>query len=148
MRKILTIAGLALCFCAAARGQSVAPCNGNVGFAPQCKDSQTITTSGNSIKIYGNGGLAFAAEEVIAGSPSTVSIVIAGCGDSGTCTTLDYFMANFSGGVSLVGWYQWSNLTHNPGITDATGATLTPAGQAMVDLYAALKAIGVIPAAQ
>lgn len=58
---------------------------------PQCLDSQTITTSGNAVTITGNGGLAAAFELIIAGSPSTVSIVTRGCGDSGTCTTLDTY---------------------------------------------------------
>ena len=52
----------------------------------------------------------------------------------------DAFFTRLSLGVSLLGWYQWDNLTHSPGVTDLTGLDLTPAGQAMVELYAALKA--------
>jgi hypothetical protein len=53
---------------------------------------------------------------------------------------LDAFMTRLSYDVTLMGWYQWDNLTHSPGITDLTGLDLSPAGQAMVDLYAAFEA--------
>jgi hypothetical protein len=56
-----------------------------------CTDTQTITTSGASIKIPNNGGLIPSFEEVIVGSPSTVSIAIQGCGVSGTCDGIDSY---------------------------------------------------------
>jgi hypothetical protein len=87
MRKITAILALGmLTMLARAAPAQVAACKNNA--APQCRDSQVISTSGGSINVYGNGALAGAFEEIIAGSPATVSIVIQGCADGGTCTTV------------------------------------------------------------
>lgn len=56
-----------------------------------CNDSQSITTSGTTITVSSNGGLAASFEEVITGSPATVSIVVSGCMPTGTCDTLDTY---------------------------------------------------------
>jgi hypothetical protein len=57
----------------------------------QCSDSQTISTSGNTITIPSNGGLVPTFEEVFNGSPATVSVTINGCGGGGTCDLLDTY---------------------------------------------------------
>lgn len=56
---------------------------------PLCTDSQTITSSGSTVTVRNNGAVTAGFEEVISGSPATVSIVIAGCSQGGTCDTLD-----------------------------------------------------------
>jgi hypothetical protein len=89
----------------------VGACKANA--APQCRDSQVISASGNSINVWGNGALSGAFEEVIAGSPNTVSIVIQGCADGGTCTTLDTYttVANSVRVPSIVAPYAYYNIT-------------------------------------
>ncbi len=50
----------------------------------------TISTSGTSTTIRNEvGAVTVSFEEIIAGAPATVSIVIAGCESGGTCTTLE-----------------------------------------------------------
>ena len=90
MKKLtVLLAVAAICVSAAGLRAQVGACSAN--FTPQCKDTQTIATSGSTATIRSNGGLAAVFEEVITGSPATVSIVIQGCGDAGTCTTLDTY---------------------------------------------------------
>ena len=54
--------------------------------------SDTISRSGGTV-TFGNplGALTVAFEEIIAGSPATVSIVIQGCMQGGTCSTVDTY---------------------------------------------------------
>lgn len=56
-----------------------------------CIDSSTISTSGGSyvIPLAARGFSAITVEELIAGSPSTMTVLIQGCGKGGTCDTLD-----------------------------------------------------------
>jgi len=83
MKKLtVLLAVAAICVSAAGLRAQVGACSAN--FTPQCKDTQTIATSGSTATIRSNGGLAAVFEEVITGSPATVSIVIQGCGDAGT----------------------------------------------------------------
>lgn len=56
-----------------------------------CIHNVTITTSGTTVRIPNNGGLVPSFEELITGAPSTVSIVILGCGMQNTCDTLDTY---------------------------------------------------------
>ena len=81
--------------------------------SPQCRDSQVISSSGAYITVYGNGGLAASFEEVIAGSPSTVSIVVKGCGEAGTCSTLDTYttVANAIRAPSIIAPYAYYTVT-------------------------------------
>lgn len=54
--------------------------------------TQIVTVSGNSVPFpNGNGSMHVSFEELIAGSPATVSIVIQGCMTGGTCDTLDTY---------------------------------------------------------
>jgi hypothetical protein len=75
--------------CALPLAAQTGNCNQQV--SRTCTDSQTITTSGASITIQNNGGLVPSFEEIIVGSPSTISIIIKGCGLSSTCDILDTY---------------------------------------------------------
>jgi|ERR1039458_5790667 hypothetical protein len=89
MKKLISIIAILATACVLQAQQSPGACNNLI--APMCRDSQTISTSAASITVQGNGGLVATFEEIIAGSPSTVSVVIKGCGDAGVCTTLDTY---------------------------------------------------------
>ncbi|MGH9522727.1 MAG: hypothetical protein ACRD3E_09375 [Terriglobales bacterium] len=57
-----------------------------------CRNSQTISTSGNSVTINNYVGAVTSTFEVkIAGAPDTVNVVIQGCMKGGTCDTLDTY---------------------------------------------------------
>lgn len=62
-----------------------------LAFAERQTDSQTISSSGTSTAKIGNtsGSVTASFEEIISGTPATVSIVIKGCKASGTCDTLE-----------------------------------------------------------
>lgn len=52
----------------------------------------TITSSGQNLAFQnGNGAVTLSVEEIINGAPATVSIVIQGCKNGGTCATLDTY---------------------------------------------------------
>lgn len=52
----------------------------------------SITSSGGQLSFPNSvGGMTVSVEELISGSPSTVSIVIQGCKNGGTCATLDTY---------------------------------------------------------
>ena len=89
----------------------VGACKANA--APQCRDSQVISASGNSIEVWGNGALTGGFEEVIAGTPDSVSIVIQGCADGGTCTTLDTYatVANSVRAPAIAAPYAYYKIT-------------------------------------
>lgn len=99
MKKLLLIAVIcAFCNIAFAQG-------GNCGqaVAPVCTDDETIAVSGHSITFGTNGGQNVSIEEVIAGAPSTVSIVTQACGHAGTCSTVDTYttVANVIRSITL-----------------------------------------------
>ncbi len=87
MKKAIGVILLVLALTFSAHAQS----NCNLNTTPVCTDDQTITRSGQTIPIKSNAGLVPAFEYVINGSPSTISIVIQGCGKLGTCQTLDTY---------------------------------------------------------
>lgn len=85
-RNKLTLAGL-LVF--------VALCMVPSGAVTPGPSSQTVTTSGTPM-YFGNalnspGGVHATFEEIISGTPATVSIVIQGCMRGGTCDSLDTY---------------------------------------------------------
>lgn len=89
MKKLLLLATLLLLPVFALSQTTGGNCN--AGVTPQCRDTQTITVSGHQIKISNNGGLVAGFEEIINGSPVSVSVVISGCQAGGTCDTLDTY---------------------------------------------------------
>lgn len=160
MKKI--ILGLAMLLAAVmpALGQT-GSCN--YGGTPQCTDKQTIASNGGSITVVSNGGLFPSFEYLIAGSPSSISVIVQGCGVGGTCETLDTYSTNanairnpavakpygyftvaatWSGGTSVT-------VTVNTKITTASGSpppsttasnALTPSVQATLTTPVVVKA--------
>lgn len=52
----------------------------------------TITSSGQNLTFQnGNGAVTLSVEEIVNGAPATVSVVIQGCKNGGTCSTLDTY---------------------------------------------------------
>lgn len=84
MKRLVTLA--LCCLFGMAQGQSN---NCNQNNTRSCADVRLITTSGTSVTIPNNGGMTASFEEIVTGAPSTVSIVVQGCGFQGTCTTVD-----------------------------------------------------------
>lgn len=73
-------------------------CLGVLGFAPSsqaqvvARDSKTTAASATTLKELNNAGAMFASfEYVFTGSPATVSIVVSGCKNGGTCDSLDTY---------------------------------------------------------
>lgn len=93
LKRILVLVGiLALGSLPGVLHAQVAACNSSSSQSfRSCIDDSTVSTSGGFIRITNNGGLTPAFEEVISGSPTTISVVIQGCGTSGTCDTLDTY---------------------------------------------------------
>src|SRR5882724_4036179 len=61
-----------------------------MSYAERDADSQNISTSGGSVTILNRyGSMTVSFEELISGSPATVSIIIAGCKKGATCDTLE-----------------------------------------------------------
>jgi hypothetical protein len=88
MKKILLWAAIALCGLGWAAAQT-GSCN--YGGTPQCTDKQTIAANGGAVTIVANGGLFPSFEYLISGSPSSISIIVQGCGVGGTCEILDTY---------------------------------------------------------
>lgn len=77
-----------------------------------------ISTSGGQLTFSNTvGGMTVSVEEIIAGSPTTVSIVIQGCKTGGTCATLDTYTTGANAtcftenGVNKVACIPYSNET-------------------------------------
>lgn len=93
-------------------------------------NSQTVTTSGTPM-IFDNGlvtgptAMYATFEEVIAGTPATVSIPIQGCMRGGTCETLDTYttVANSNRAPTLTKAYDYFAVT--PSWTGGTNVSVT-----------------------
>jgi hypothetical protein len=79
--RFASLAISALLFCAWCAGQS--------GTTVISKSGAPAVTFGNPLGVLTTGQASM--EEIIAGSPATVSVVIQGCMRGGTCTTLDTY---------------------------------------------------------
>jgi hypothetical protein len=67
-------------------------CSWSAVVAEKNNSAGTISTSGNTVQIINSiGGLSVSFEELIAGSPSTVSVAVQGCMKGGTCEALDSY---------------------------------------------------------
>jgi hypothetical protein len=90
-----------------------------------CADSQTTAVSGTVLTIQNNGGLVPSFEELITGSPATISIVIQGCGPGGTCDTLDTYttVANSVRAPTVSKFYSYYTVT--PSWTGGTSPSVT-----------------------
>lgn len=127
--------------------------------ARMCTDSQTISTSGNTITITNNGGMVPTFEEIVGGTPATVSVVVQGCNKGNTCETIDTnttvgasirapvvtkayttykITATWTGGTSpsVVINTQITSASRPP-ITTAPGASPTSASTYFNDFYSA-----------
>ena len=114
MKRLWLLAALLLlCLPSAYLFCQIAGSNCSFGTTPQCSDSQTISSSGASIVILSNGGMSTSFEYLIQGSPATVSIVLQGCGQLGTCETLDTYstVANSIRNPSLSKPYAYFKVT-------------------------------------
>lgn len=93
-------------------------------------NSQTTTSSG-AVMIFDNGLLVGPTamhatfEELISGSPATVSIIIQGCMRGGTCESLDTYatVANADRAPALSKAYDYFSVT--PSWTGGTGTSIT-----------------------
>jgi hypothetical protein len=125
MKKAIGVGLLVLALALSVHAQS----NCNLNATPVCTDDQTITNSGQTIPIKSNAGLVPAFEYVINGSPSTISIVIQGCGKLGTCQTLDTYTTV-------------ANALRNPTVTlpyDHYTVTATWTGGSLVSVHVATR---------
>jgi len=125
-KKILILAAM-LITTIVCRGQPTGNCSNNTSQQTQrsCADSQKTAVSGTVFTIQNNGGLVPAFEELITGAPATVSIVIQGCGPSGTCDTLDTYttVANAVRAPTVSKFYSYYTVT--PSWTGGTNPVVT-----------------------